>query len=147
MEVDVPDGMMIDDVLVSKPDPQTYTHYTLEDHDLRSAETVTRFNVPYISDPPTIREPVFVISEIGETDGPISCEYTAMFQSQKVFGSDIEYVEGTFEIYTELHSRSLPWERCDSIRWGSERMRPIRWTIREGRRPPASAGTPCPSDR
>ena len=42
VEVDVPDGMRIEDVIVSIPESPTYMFYTIADHDIDSATTVTR---------------------------------------------------------------------------------------------------------
>ena len=107
VEVDVPDGMRIEDVIVSIPESPTYMFYTIADHDIDSATTVTRVNVDYFSDPPTIDEPTIVITPVDSTDGPISCEFTAMFVKSGMFSQDIEVVRGSFDVYTDGHDMSM----------------------------------------
>lgn len=107
VEVDVPDGMRIEDVIVSIPESPTYMFYTIADHDIDSATTVTRVNVDYFSDPPTIDEPTIVITSVDSTDGPISCEFTAMFVKSVMFSQDIEVVRGSFNVYIDGHDMSM----------------------------------------
>ena len=59
------------------------------------------------SDPPTIDEPTIVITPVDSTDGPISCEFTAMFVKTGMFSQDIEVVRGSFDVYTDGHDMSM----------------------------------------
>lgn len=106
VEVDVPDGMHIEDVIVSIPESPKYMFYTIADHDIDSATTVTRVNVDYFSDPPTIDKPTIIITSVDSADGPISCEFTAMFVKTGMFSQDIEVVRGSFDVYTDGHNMS-----------------------------------------
>lgn len=111
VDVTVPPEMLIRETYPLENQPvHTSSYDVTAGHGLVSATSTIVLKGDYRDDPPTLQRPMVYIDQIGDTYGPVSCTFTARFIQQGLFGSVVEEVTGTLDVYTDAHSKKLPWE-------------------------------------